>query len=245
MVLSVIGSGSDGNCYVLSGSNGILVLEAGESLQKLKKAVKWQLNRIVACLISHEHNDHAGYLSKYKAACIPTMALPCVYQKQGIKGRGFCTEVEPLKRYRVGGFMVTTIPLDHDVPCIGYIIEHAELGRLAFITDTMMLRYKLPPCDHIIIEANYSDEILTDNIARGIEPRGKRERLMTTHMELGTTIHAIQANDTERLKTVFLAHLSASNASEVDFLTSVQKTTTAAVYVAKSGLTVDISKTVY
>ncbi|EKC78421.1 hypothetical protein LEA_03506, partial [human gut metagenome] len=40
-------------------------------------------------------------------------------------------------------FKVFVLPVVHDVPCVGFVIEHQEMGRLLFITDTMMLEYRL------------------------------------------------------------------------------------------------------
>ena len=76
MVLKVIGSSSKGNCYILESDTEALIIEAGCKLLEVKKAIQWQLSKVVGCIISHEHNDHAGYAKEYAKAGIKLLALP-------------------------------------------------------------------------------------------------------------------------------------------------------------------------
>lgn len=55
MQLTCLGSGSDGNCYLLESKDEILVIECGCSLKEVKKALNFDLSKIVGCFISHVH----------------------------------------------------------------------------------------------------------------------------------------------------------------------------------------------
>ena len=33
-------------------------------MREVKKALDWQMSKVCGCLISHEHNDHAKFLSE-------------------------------------------------------------------------------------------------------------------------------------------------------------------------------------
>lgn len=55
MLLKCIASGSKGNSYVLMSDTEILLIEAGVRLLQVKKAIDFQVSKIVGCLISHEH----------------------------------------------------------------------------------------------------------------------------------------------------------------------------------------------
>lgn len=56
MKLTVIGSGSSGNCYHLTCSKGrTLIIEAGEKLIKTKEALGFDLQGIEGLLVSHIH----------------------------------------------------------------------------------------------------------------------------------------------------------------------------------------------
>ena len=55
MLLKCIASGSQGNSYVLISGSEILLIEAGVRLLEVKKAIDFQISKVVGCVISHEH----------------------------------------------------------------------------------------------------------------------------------------------------------------------------------------------
>ena len=67
------------------------------------------------------------------------------------------------RKYRIGKFMVTPIPVEHSVPCYAYLIEHKNIGKLLFATDLQYFKYRIKDLDHLFIEANYGNDILDDN----------------------------------------------------------------------------------
>lgn len=65
MKLTVLGSSSKGNGYVIQDKNEALVIEAGVNLNSLKEAVSFNLRKIAGCIITHEHGDHSKYANLY------------------------------------------------------------------------------------------------------------------------------------------------------------------------------------
>ena len=61
MELRVLGSSSSGNCYILDNGNEALIIEAGIRFIDVKKALDFNIRKVVGCLITHQHNDHAKY----------------------------------------------------------------------------------------------------------------------------------------------------------------------------------------
>lgn len=55
MFLSVINSGSSGNGYILQDDKEALIIEAGCKLLDIKKALNFNISKVVGCLVSHEH----------------------------------------------------------------------------------------------------------------------------------------------------------------------------------------------
>lgn len=114
MTLTVIGSGSAGNCYILQNETEALIIEAGLPFDKdVKKALGWDTSKIKAVIISHAHNDHAGYAAQYTAARIRVMALPDTIERKHLGM--FAT---PYKRawiqgWRIQGAALPTDPLQH------------------------------------------------------------------------------------------------------------------------------------
>lgn len=244
MRLKVLGSSSNGNCYLLIGDKETLVIEAGIPFIEVKKAMKFNISSIIGCISSHCHNDHAKYIREFLKCGIKVLALPDVFARHGITSP-FCKEIEPMHGYKVGGFGILPLSVVHDVPCVGFIIEHEEMGKLIFITDTMMLEYKLPKLNHIMLEANYADEILQHNIDYGIVPVSMRDRLLHSHMELQTAKEILRANDLSAVNEVILLHLSSNNSDAEQFQREVRETAGKPVCIAKPGMEINLDKDPY
>lgn len=247
MKLKVIGSSSKGNCYLLQASTGeTLIVEAGVRMQQVKQALAWQLDKVVGCLCTHRHKDHAGYLQEMLRCGIRTLAIADVFKSFEPFSNHFITEVKPMHGYIIGNFKVFVLPVCHDVPCVGFIISHEEMGQLLFLTDTMMLEYKIPKSiNHVMIEANYSDEILKENIRTGVMPASMKERLLNSHMELKTTAEILKSNDLPEVINVILLHLSDRNSDAELFRRTIERASGKTTYVARSGLEVELSKLPY
>lgn len=251
MTLTTVGSGSSGNCYVLQDENEALVIEAGMKLMEAKKALGWNISKVVGCVITHSHNDHAGYAKDYEDAGFTLLALPEVIQAKRL------TMAKPItigKRYRMGGFDILPFPVMHDVPCVGFIITHKDTGRILFATDTYALArwerdaggreyvipYTFTGINHWMMEANYSDRILRRNIDNGNIPEVFRKRLMTSHMSIRNCIDTLKRMDLSMTHDIMLIHLSDGNADERDFVKRVREATGKRTYVAKAGLSVNM-----
>ena len=241
MKLKVLGSSSSGNGYILEASDGALVIECGMPLLEVKKALDFKIGRIAGAIVTHQHGDHSKFIAEYLKSAIRVCALKEVFDAHALKQRIFCKEIEPMHGYRIGTFNVFVVPVEHDVPCVGFVIEHAEMGKMQFVTDTMMFEYRIPGLSHMMIEANYSDEILDYNIENGITPASMRPRLLQSHMEIKTTEDVLKSTDLRNVKEVILLHLSARNSNAEQFSQSVRKVAGKPTYVAKSGLILDLS----
>lgn len=239
MVLKVLGSTSKGNCYLLEASDEVLIIEAGVSLIDIKKTLHFQIHKAVGAIVSHLHRDHSKFIKDLTGSGINVLALPSVFESHKLNNC-FCINIAPLKGYKIGGFTVYTLPVAHDVPCLGFVITHKEMGKLLFVTDTMMLEYKIPGLNHIMIEANYSDTILQDNILSGAVPASMKQRLLQSHMELSTTKEYLLSNDISKVHEIILLHLSDNNSNSEVFRETISKATGKPIYVANKGLELDL-----
>lgn len=243
MKLIVLGSSSNGNGYLLHSEKETLILECGMRFSAVKKALNYQISTIVGALVSHQHGDHAKYLQEYAMAGIPVLSNADTFQsRKNLVSSSVCKVVKPNNGYKLGNFKIIPFELQHDVPCLGYLISHPEMGVMAFITDSFMCEYTFPGLSHILIEANYADNILMANIESGRVYPGMRPRLMSTHMELETVKGIVKANDLTKIRNIVLIHLSSQNSDEARFVTEIQQVTGKPVYAACKGLTVDLSK---
>lgn len=242
MKLMTLGSSSAGNCYVLSGQNETLIIEAGVRFIRVKQSLNFNLSGIACCLVSHSHNDHSGYIKDFLKAGILVLSSKSVFESKDVSKYSYlCKEVVPGKGYKVGNFKILPFSVVHDVPCLGYLIDHPESGKILFITDTFMSEYTFPGLNHILLEANYTDDILEVNILNGSVHPSMRERLLNTHMELETCKGILRANDLTNVLNIVLLHLSAGNSDQERFVREIQEETGKTTYVAEAGLTIDLN----
>lgn len=125
----------------------------------------------------------------------------------------------------------------HNVPCVGYLIEHKECGlKMVYATDTAYVKYLFTGLTAMLIETNYSDEYVNRDEA-------KYRHVIEGHMSIETAMDCIKANMNDKLKAVILCHLSTGNSDPVAFKASVEDLVGAhvTVEVARAGLTVDLN----
>ena len=241
MVLKVLGSSSQGNCYILENKNEALIIEAGVRFIEVKKALGFDIRKVSGCLITHQHNDHAKYIKAMVESGFPTLALEEVWTAKGVTGsRAYC--IERGKGYRFGRFKVLPFDACHDVPCVGYLIDHPETGRIMFLTDSCMCEYVFPGLNQVMIECNYSDAKLVEAINAGRTLPSQRERLMTSHMELNTCKGFLCANDLTNVANIVLLHLSDNNSDEKNFVSEIDRQTGKVVYAAHTGLEIELDR---
>lgn len=129
--------------------------------------------------------------------------------------------------------------MQHSCECYGFIIEHEEFGKLVFATDCSEFLYRIKNVQHWLIEANWSEDILIDNMCNNEEMRSRHEH----HLELGDTINILQENYHPDLQTIVLLHLSNGNSNADSF---VKKTKEALsfnnIFVADKKLLVPLQK---
>lgn len=223
MKLKVLGSGSSGNCYILENDTEALIIEAGVSFKEVKIALDFNIKKIVGVVVGHQHGDHAKYVSEYEKSGIPVF-------------KPYESEMErQAKTY--GRFTIKSFPLVHDVPCYGFLITQQKMGRLLYISDTQYCKYRFKNLNHVLVEANYSKDILS--VAE--EDSEKRNHVLAGHMEIGTTCEFLRANNNPDLRNVVLMHLSAYNADPDRFEKMAAGVVDAPVYIAKKGLEVDLN----
>lgn len=244
MKLKVLGSSSHGNCYILENDKEALIIEAGVSLKEVIKSLDVGIAKVVGCLISHEHGDHASNIRAFAASGITILSSAAVFDAHdlgllAVRGKA----IEPGKGYTVGKFRVIAFELAHDVPCLGFYITHPETGGILFVTDTYYCEYTFPGLSNIIIECNYSDEILDRNIARGSMPVIMRKRLLHSHMELQTCKDYLLSNDLSKVINIVLIHLSDGNSDEKHFVEEIRQATGKTVYAADKGLCIEFNST--
>lgn len=220
MTIKVLGSSSKGNCYLLDSGSEVLVIEAGVKFTAVKKALGYDLRKVVGCLVSHQHTDHAKYIKDIVESGISTLALKDVWEAKGIRDTK-AIELSFCALYQFGGFKVRAFPAFHDVPCAGYYIEHPECGRILFLTDSTHCENIFPGMTHVMIECNYSVKYLLGAMDNRKTDRAQAHRVLESHMSLDGCKSFLLSQDLSKVETIILLHLSDSHSNEKEFIEEI------------------------
>lgn len=223
MQLNIIGSNSQGNCYLLQNDSEALIIEAGCHPQAVKKALGFNLKKVVGCLITHEHGDHAKFSSHIAQA-----GINC-YASAGTIGaielpKHRAKTIKAKQSFKIGRFTILPFDVKHDAAePLGFLIHHPDTGTTLFLTDTMYSPYTFEGLNNIIVEANYSTELIKQRCDEELLPIFLRNRIIKSHMSFENTLKLLLANDLTKVNHIVLIHLSDGNSDEEYFRTEASR----------------------
>jgi len=240
MKLYVIGSGSSGNCYVLKSSTGrTLILEAGCSLNDVQKQVEIIPSQCEGVLLTHEHEDHAGYVKDFVKAGMKIYTSTQTAEIIGIEDIDYFSMESCVKL--TGEFLAQAFKITHDAGYpLGFIVEHKEIGVLLFASDLGDEEINCTGVDHWLIEANYSHEVVQERINRGDANAFLAERIANNHMSIDRCVSSLYYSGADKSKTITLCHLSASHSDEEIFKRAVFDKVGKIPNIAKKGVVIDL-----
>jgi len=244
MKLTVVGTGSKGNCYLLTASNGeTLIIEAGVHVKEIKEAMGFSFNSVVGCIITHEHNDHAVAAGHLQNLGIDTYSTRGTHKAMGWQShRSKCFPTETMT-IALGEFRVIAFDVQHDAAePVGFLIHHKECGKVLFVTDTCLLKYSFSGLNNVLIEANYSKKIIAERYGDGADDFLK-DRVAKSHMSLETCLKTLEVNDLAAVNNIVLIHLSDTNSHALEFAQAVTDQTGKNVCVASAGMVIPFDKT--
>lgn len=242
MKLIVVNSNSSGNAYTLDAGKEILLLEAGMKMADVKRAIGYRLSDVVGCLCSHVHGDHCKYATEYAKFGVQVYGPQDIADKKQFPYGRF-TVCRDTVTASIGSFRVIPFHNHHDVEIYGYIIHHPDMGTLLFSTDSYKISVEVPGVNHYLIEANYSDALLKDNVWNGKIDKAQADRIMLSHMSLDYCIKYLRDCEAEKsAKTITLCHLSERNSDPDIFRSTVAGAFGVPTFIAQKGLVVELNK---
>lgn len=228
MDIKILASGSSGNAYLIGDGRTRLLLDAGIPFRRIQIGCGFRTSSIDGCLVTHRHGDHAAAIPKLLQRGIT------VYSNADVAGLyAGVQELAELREHPIGTLRILPFMAEHDVPCYGYqVTSTATDEKLVYITDSAYVRYTFTGLTHIMIEANYDEDIMIGNVRDEKVPLSLAERVAQTHMSIGTLLDLLRANDMTQVRQIYLLHLSDVSSDAERFKKLVQQETGAEVYIA-------------
>ena len=218
MIFKSLASSSHGNAYTVDDGETRILIECGISYKNLQKLSGFSLSEFKACLVSHEHNDHAKSVQDLIERGMD------VYMSFGTAEAlevEHAQIIEAMEQFRVGSLDIVPFSVFHDAKePLGFLIKSREDGDiLAFATDTVNLRYKFPGLNILAIEANFDRTVLERSEKL---PEKTKDRITKTHMEIDVLCDYLRSLDLSECREIHLLHLSDAMSREREFILKVK-----------------------
>lgn len=224
--LTVLSSGSRGNCSVVSSSGTRLLIDAGLSCKEMCRRMALQEiapESIDGVLITHEHADHVSglyvFARKFRVPVYMTEATHRAWTRQYKDSNGERVKAERVEtfqsghRFHVGDIEVTPFTIPHDAADpVGFTFR-AEGIKLGFVTDLgfmpSSIKSHLKGCDGVVLESNHDLEMLRV----GPYPWAVKQRVMSRvgHLSNDALAEFLSTDYDGSAAFLVLAHLSEAN----------------------------------
>ncbi len=233
--LTILGSGSSGNCAYVETAEARILVDAGFSPRQIRQrlaSIGRAPENLSAILITHEHSDHisgllgiadkfqipvycnrgtqAGAVWTFKTKWSSKKKLPLENPdslKQKIDWRLFQTG----DRFELNDLLVETFSIPHDAQePVGFILRTAA-GNIGFATDlghvTKLVLERIRAANVLVLESNHDVKMLQDCPRRSW---ALKQRILGRHGHLSNATAAETAAQimSAGLKHLYLAHLS-------------------------------------
>ena len=215
--LHILGSGSKGNCSLIEGPQGLIMIDDGLSRREtLKRMAELGLSadNVSALLITHEHSDHIKGLDVWcKHWRGPLFASRDTLTSKESLAHVPIEEFDPGDELEIAGVRIQAFSTSHDViNPVGYRFD--ALGdSIGFATDTGELSSHamntLKDCRVLALESNHDVTMLR----QGDYPRFLQERILSAkgHLSNDQAANAARELVTDRTEQLIAMHISQDN----------------------------------
>jgi phosphoribosyl 1,2-cyclic phosphodiesterase len=221
--LTILASGSAGNCAYLETDTTRILVDAGLSARQIEErlaSIGKSPSNLHAILITHEHSDHIQGLrvlgTRYRVPIYSNRmtreAILETFASSGAKAASLEWRIfENGQRFAAGDFDVEPFTIPHDAADpIGFLFHHGN-RTVGFLTDlghvNQFILSKARQANTLILETNYDAKLLHDHPHR---PWSLKQRISGRHGHLSNDEAASALGEimNDRLEHIYLSHLS-------------------------------------
>jgi phosphoribosyl 1,2-cyclic phosphodiesterase len=215
--LTILGSGSAGNCAYLETDETRILIDAGFSLRQIRQrlaTIGRAPENLTGILITHEHNDHIRGLGMISEK----LRIPIYCNRPTQEAAEFqlntklgCSLFLTGASFEIGDVQVETFSVPHDAQDpVGFLLR-ANGVNFGFLTDlghvTKLVLERVRPANALVLEANHDVKMLQDCARR---PWSLKQRILSRHGHLSNEAAADAAEQimSAELRHLYLGHLS-------------------------------------
>lgn len=196
--VTLLGSGSSGNCALIETQSTKLLVDAGLSARQIQlrlQACGVNPLEIDGIVLTHEHIDHCGAVGvwcKQFATPVYSNRLTAEYLQRSLPERNrnwriFSTGTD----FSIGDLTIQPFAVPHDaVEPVGLVIHHHG-DAIGFLTDlgfaTKLVYERLRSVRTLVIETNHDEKLLQSDLHR---PWSVKQRIMSRHGHLSNAAAA-------------------------------------------------------
>lgn len=215
--LTILGSGSGGNCAYVETDEVRILIDAGFSARQIRArlaSIGRTPENLTGILITHEHGDHIQGLASLSETC----HIPVYCNRPTLEAIEFKHETRLDSRlfitgacFELGDISVETFTIPHDAQDpVGFMLHTTE-GNIGFLTDlghtTKLVLERVRNANVLVLESNHDVKMLQDCPHR---PWNLKQRILSRHGHLS---NEAAADATEQimhseLRHLYLGHLS-------------------------------------
>lgn len=229
MLVSVLASGSEGNCTYVETTDAKILIDIGMNT----KYITGKLSDIGVdsvdidyIFMTHTHKDHTGaleiFIKHHDVKVVVTSGM--MHELKFLEN--YDGTIITTDKVEIGKTKVTPFKTSHDaIDSRGYLIED-ESSSVVYMTDTGYLNQKyfdlLSNKDLYIMEANHDVEMLIN----GSYPKWLKSRILSDQGHLSNNAAGFYLSKLigPNTKKIILAHLSKENNTDEEALKTVKKT---------------------
>lgn len=214
--LTILGSGSSGNCAYVETAETRLLIDAGFSARQTRKRLA-EIGRgpegLSGILITHEHTDHInGLVALCGQVNVPIYCNRLTKDaiEYQLQSKFDCRVFTTGASFEVGDILVDTFSIPHDASDpVGFLLRTSG-GNIGFLTDlghaTKLALERVRTANVLVLETNHDLKMLQDSS----RPWSLKQRIAGRHGHLSNTDAADAAQEimSADLRHLYLGHLS-------------------------------------
>ena len=215
--LTILGSGSGGNCAYVETAEARLLVDAGFSPRQIRQrlaGIGRTPENLTAILVTHEHSDHVqgltGIAAKLNIPIYCNRATKEAFEFQ-LQTRFDCKLFETGAGFEIADVQADTFTIPHDAQDpVGFLL-HTPGGNIAFVTDlghmTKLVVERTRAANVLVLESNHDVKMLQECPHRSWP---LKQRILGRHGHLSNeaAAEAVAQIMSANLRHLYLAHLS-------------------------------------